>query len=255
LYRKINLERGVGMKAAGKPPSRSPKKETVPPDLDREECRQLLQEGAKILGISLSAPQWSRFMEYLFLLQKWNRVINLTALYTRREIIIKHFLDSLTLMPLLPKTFRLLDLGSGAGFPGLPVKIMDPEQDITLLEASSKKVSFLREVLRSLGLRDVTVIQLFLNKEAPVPLDLRNPFDIITSRAVGRLPDILTVARSCLAKGGKLILMKGKKGGKELIEAAPLIQDLGFQMEEPISLTLPFTDQERSLFVLLKSVN
>jgi 16S rRNA (guanine527-N7)-methyltransferase len=240
------------MKAAGKLAPRSPRNAAVLTDLDREECRQLLQEGAKIMGIPLSDLQLSRFMEYLFLLQKWTRVINLTALHSRREIIIKHFLDSLTLLPFLPATFRLLDLGSGAGFPGLPVKIMAPGQDVTLLEASAKKVSFLREVLRRLGLRDVTVIQFFLNPKSPAPPGLGRPFDIITSRAVGRLPDLLTSARPYLAKGGKLILMKGEKGEKELIEAAPLIQGLGFQMEETIFLTLPFMDQERSLFILKK---
>jgi 16S rRNA (guanine527-N7)-methyltransferase len=204
------------------------------------------------MGVFLSAPQLSRFMEYLLLLQKWNRIINLTGFQTRREIIVKHFLDSLTLLPFLPETFRLMDLGSGAGFPGLPIKVMALDQEVTLVEASAKKVSFLREVIRRLGLSDVGIIQHFLNPNASALPALREPFDIITSRAVGRMTEIVTSARSYLAKGGKLILMKGKKGKQELIAEAPLIQHRGFQIEEPVCLTLPLINQERTLIFLTK---
>jgi 16S rRNA (guanine527-N7)-methyltransferase len=240
------------MSAAGRSSPRPPNKDDVPPDLSLEECRQWLREGAGAMGVFLSAPQLSRFMEYLVLLQKWNRLINLTGLQTRREIIVKHFLDSLTLLPFLPKTFRLMDLGSGAGFPGLPIKIMAPDQEITLVEASAKKVSFLREVIRRLGLSDVEVIQHFLNPNASALPTLREPFDIITSRAVGRMANLLPSAWSYLAKGGKLILMKGKEGKQELIAEAPLIQQLDFQIEEPVFLTLPLINQERILLFLTK---
>jgi 16S rRNA (guanine527-N7)-methyltransferase len=222
------------------------------PDLDFAEGKRLLEQGAGTLEIALSDRQLEQFMDYLGLLIKWNRVINLTALHSVHDIILKHFLDSLTLLPFLPETFRLMDLGSGAGFPGLPVKIMAPDQEITLVEASAKKVSFLREVIRRLGLSDVSIIQQFLNPNALALPALKAPFDIITARAVGRMANLLPSARSYLAKGGKLILMKGKEGKQELIAEAPLIQQLGFQMEEPVSLTLPLINQERILIFLTK---
>jgi 16S rRNA (guanine527-N7)-methyltransferase len=241
------------LKPVEKSSDRPLRKNDNPPDLTQEEGRQYLKAGARAMGVLISDLQLSLFMDYLSLLQKWNRIINLTGLQTQREIIVKHFLDSLTLLPLLPNTFSLMDLGSGGGFPGLPIRIMAPDQKITLVEASAKKVSFLRDVIRRLAISDVSVIHIFLGPDASaLPGNLRKPFDIITSRAVGQIGEIMRSADPFLGKGGKLILMKGKKGREELEEAVPQIGHFDFKLEKIVDLKLPLTDLERTLIVFTK---
>jgi 16S rRNA (guanine527-N7)-methyltransferase len=220
-------------------------------NLKPEEGRSWVEQGAKALGISILEHQIDQFIDYLRLLQKWNRVINLTGIHSWRDIIVKHFLDSLTLLPHLPMESSILDLGSGAGFPGLPIKVVRPTQEMTLIEASAKKVSFLKEVVRHLGLRDIRILQGFLNKKSP-DLFAQKPFDIITTRAVGIFPGVLAVAQGLLSSGGRLILMKGSKGFQELTAMEAVIQKMGFQIEAPIFLTLPILNQERILIFLRK---
>lgn len=218
-----------------------------------EVSRRRLKEGAAALEISLLDSQINAFMEYLNLLEKWNRTINLTGLQTRQEMIVKHFLDSLTIIPYLPETFRLLDLGSGAGLPGLPIKIMRPDQEVTLIEASAKKASFLREAVRRLHLPDLFVVHLFLSTPIASRPELEKPFDIMTSRAVGRLPELLSLAQNLLSMGGKLMLLKGKKGLEEIMAVKDLTEKMGFQIEEPVFRTLPFLNQERTLIFLTRT--
>ncbi len=190
-------------------------------------------------------------MDYLALLRKWNRVINLTGLRSCREIVIKHFLDSLSPLPYLPEEARILDLGSGAGFPGLPLKIARPYQAVTLIDASGKKVSFLKEVVRHLNLSHTPVLQGFLGKGSPVVPGI-DPFEIIITRAVGKVTSLLTGVNPYLAKGGKLLLMKGPEGPEEISLFQAEIQKKGFQIEPAIRLTLPFLDQERMLIFITK---
>jgi 16S rRNA (guanine527-N7)-methyltransferase len=118
-------------------------------DFDPVDAVNLLERGTRALSLDLSPEQIEQFLVYLALLLKWNRKMNLTALRTPAEIISRHFLDSLLLLPHLPETARLLDIGSGAGFPGLPLKIVRPGLTIDLVEATAKKASFLKEAVRS----------------------------------------------------------------------------------------------------------
>ena len=220
-------------------------------DIDPVEGKRFLEQGAKALGISLSADQLGQFMDYLALLRKWNRVINLTALHSTEEIVVKHFLDSLTLLPYLPEEARILDLGSGAGFPGLPIKIVRPGQAITLVDASAKKISFLKEVVRCLNLSGTRVLQGFVSKRSPALLG-SDRFEIIVARAVGKLIDLLSGVYPYLEKGGKLLLMKGREGPQEISLLKDEIEKRGFRIEAPIGLTLPFLEQERILIFLTK---
>ena len=159
-----------------------------------------------IFRLSLSLYQLEQFMSYLTLLDKWNRHINLTGLRSCREIILKHFLDSLTPIPYLPEEARLLDLGSGAGFPGLPIKIVRPNQPVTLIEASAKKVSFLKEAVRHLALRPhFQSIRAIWGKGPPHLLET-DSFEIIITRAVGNLINLLTAADSLLDLRGEVII-------------------------------------------------
>jgi 16S rRNA (guanine527-N7)-methyltransferase len=221
-------------------------------DLESLESGKLLAQGAKALGITLSGHQLEQFMDYLTLLRKWNRVINLTGLRSDEEIVLKHFLDSLSLLPHLADGARIMDLGSGAGFPGLPIKIARPGQPVTLAEASTKKVSFLKEAIRRLNLGGAQVLQGYLGKRSASFLRSQQ-FEIITTRGVGKLFDLLAGVYPYLPVGGKLLLMKGKEGLKEISPKKVEIGRKGFRMEKPISLTLPFLNQERILIFLTKT--
>ncbi len=226
-------------------------KASINPDLDPAEGKRLLEQGAQVLRIPLSTHHLEQFMDYLALLVKWDRIVNLTGLRSCKEIIVKHFLDSLTPLPYLPEEARILDLGSGAGFPGLPIAICRPNQSVTLIDASTKKVNFLKEAARHLDLRNTRVIQGYLGKE-PLPLLESNQFDIITARAIGKLKELLSGVSGYLPLGGKFILMKGRQGLKEIADLEVEIQKKGFQIETPIFLNLPYLDQERILIFLTK---
>jgi 16S rRNA (guanine527-N7)-methyltransferase len=231
---------------------RPSKKNDIVRDLDPAESKELLREGAQALGVALLPRQLEQFMEYIVLLCKWNRHINLTGLRSYREIIIKHFLDSLTPIPYLPEGARILDLGSGAGFPGLPIKIIRPNQPVTLIEASSKKVSFLKEAVRHLELGLIPIYQSYLGK-GPPPLLETDPFEIVITRAVGKIINLLIAADSFLRPEGKVLFMKGPKGPEEISGLKDQIQERGFRLETPIVLTLPFLEQERTLIFVAKS--
>jgi 16S rRNA (guanine527-N7)-methyltransferase len=220
-------------------------------DLDSIEGQKLLEQGAKCLGLSLSDLQLRQFLNFLTLLKKWNRKINLTALLSNQEIILKHFLDSLTPLSYISEDARIMDLGSGAGFPGLPIKICRPDQSVALVESSSKKTSFLKEVVRQLNLKHVQIVQGYLGR-ASLPQLKANRFDLIITRAAGRFNELLPGLSGYLSLGGKVMLMKGIQGLKEVRDLEDEIGQKGFRIEPPIHLTLPFLNQERILILLTK---
>jgi 16S rRNA (guanine527-N7)-methyltransferase len=151
----------------------------------------------------------------------------------------------------LPEVARLLDVGSGAGFPGLPIKIVRPNQPVTLIEASAKKVSFLKEAARYLELNPISIHQTYLGQRPPRLLDT-DSFEVIVARGVGNLVDLLSGVYPYLPYGGKLLLMKGRRGSKEISHLRSQIQERGFRIEMPIVLMLPFLEQERQLIFLTK---
>jgi len=189
-------------------------------------------------------------MDFLEVLKKWNRRLNLTGLRDDREIILKHFLDSLTPLPLIPEKASLMDIGSGAGFPGLPIQIVRPDQAVTLVEASAKKTTFLKEVCRRLGLRQTVVLCWSIGQtDPPRPLPL---FDVAITRAVGRPLELLTAVYPHLKRGGKMIFLKGSKGFKETETAKARMEKIGFSPPQSVKITLPVLEQERMLYILTK---
>lgn len=174
---------------------------------------ELLRRGAEELGLRLSPPQLQRFERYLEELRLWNRVVNLTALREEDEIVRGHFLDSLAVLPWVPARGRLLDLGSGAGLPGVPLKIARPELQVTLLEASRKKALFLRHLGRCLEL-DLEV----RCQRAERPGDLEGAFDAVISRALGPLRRVAELGLPYLREGGTLLAMKGPRAREEVRE-------------------------------------
>lgn len=210
----------------------------------------LLISGAVQVGVQLNQNMIQMLLRYLDELKIWNQKINLTSLQDDRSIIIDHFIDSLSVIPHLPSTGRLLDAGSGAGFPGLPIKIVRPELDVTLLEAKRKKTNFLRQVILLLNLNDITVLHgraesLLAEKKIPA-------FDTIIARAFTPLDRLLKLTQPLLQDGGYLIAMKAKEGVDELKKSNPILKALSMKVVKHIELQLPETQKKRSLFFIKK---
>lgn len=216
-----------------------------------EDLLNIILKGATDVGANLDQKMTEMFLIYLSELKLWNQKINLTSLKDDKSIIINHFIDSLSLIPHLPTSGCLLDLGSGAGFPGLPIKIASPELNVTLMESKRKKVSFLRHLIRILELSDIITIHsraehFIAEQKSPYP------FKIITARAFARLDRLLMLAQPLLKEGVYLVAMKGKEGEKELKECNNTLKTLSLQLIKKVELKLPHTQKKRLLFFITK---
>jgi 16S rRNA (guanine527-N7)-methyltransferase len=213
-------------------------------------AKDLLLSGAKELGVPLADKQVEDLFVYVAELNKWNRKINLTAITSERDVVIKHLLDSLSYLKgfsAAPGT-RLLDMGSGAGFPGIPIMIARPELSVTLVESVKKKASFLRHICRLLGLSTVEVLDVRTNE---VTYDYDNTYSVVTARAFADMNTALAEARRFLKTGGLVVLSRGPGESLEENEAGRA----GFVIEKKIQFSLPHSDNERSLWVFRKQDN
>ncbi|HBQ28847.1 hypothetical protein DK28_0213570 [Peptococcaceae bacterium SCADC1_2_3] len=220
----------------------------------KEELAYWLTEGALKMGLSLSKEQVEKFSLYAQLLLLEQEKLNLTAILTAKEIACKHFLDSLTCLTLLPYSLKnqaVIDLGTGAGFPGLPLKIAQPEIKLTLLEVKRKKVSFLQGLIKQLNIGEVQVIN---RRAEEIGQDncYRDKFDYVVVRAVARLSVILEYSLPLLKKGGFFIAWKGPAVNPELEEANRAMQFLGGKLRQVAAIRLPFLNAERRLVIVQK---
>jgi 16S rRNA (guanine527-N7)-methyltransferase len=227
-----------------------PQSKKLDRNFDPTEARDLLFRGTRVLGLNLAPEQIEQFLVYLALLLKWIRKMNLTALRTPAEIIIHHFLDSLPLLPYLPQNARLLDIGSGAGFPGLPLKIARPDLTIDLVEATAKKASFLKEAVRRLGLSGMNVIPVFLGKE-PVALPPEVSWDFFVSRGV-KLEAVLRAVKPFWGPAQRLLLMKGPDWREEIGKLGPLLEKQQVGVERTILSANPLSAKPWVLVILWK---
>jgi 16S rRNA (guanine527-N7)-methyltransferase len=209
----------------------------------------LLIEGAATLGISLTHDQMKAFELYLKELNLWRKKINLISRKDDREIILKDFLDSLTLLKYLPQETSILDLGSGAGFPGIPLRIARPGLKIVLLEATRKKVFFLKEVLRISKLSGVKVRWAGEDRGIEV---LSASFDFVVSRAFGSLLAFASEGIGFLRKGGILLAMKGKRGREELEKSLASLEAMGLEPSFLEAIQLPYLRHDRNIIGLKK---
>jgi 16S rRNA (guanine527-N7)-methyltransferase len=207
----------------------------------------LLQEGAAQLGVSLSTEQVRCFVDYLRELNQWRKRINLSSRKDDREIIIKDFLDSLTIVKYLPLNTSFMDLGSGAGFPGIPLKIVRPDLKLLLLEATRKKVFFLKDVQRGLGLGGIEIR--WTGEDRGVE-DLSGIFDFVASRAFGFLLKFAEEGIPYLKKGGVLLAMKGKRGREELEESRSSLEKMGLKLFFQEEIQLPYLNHKRFIIGL-----
>lgn len=179
-----------------------------------------------------------QLIEYLTQLRRWNRAYNLTAIDDPGQMVIRHLLDSLAVAPWVHG--RVLDVGTGAGLPGLPLAIMDPELDVTLLDSTAKKVRFLDHVLRTLKLQNVETVQARVET-----YQLLAPFDVVISRAFSSLAEYAAVSRHLLGPRSRLLAMKGKRPDTELGELPEWII-----VEAVEKLAVPGLQEERHLVIM-----
>ncbi len=208
---------------------------------------ELLKTGLNELGLACSESQIQSFMIYLSELKKWNNVYNITALNTDEEIIIKHFLDSLLYLKAMPQgNIKLADIGTGGGFPGIPIKIMRPETGLTLVEPSRKKTSFLRNIIRKTGLSEISVLQKRIEQLGE---DFSNCFDLIVSRATFGIKEFLDLACPLLNDTGRLVISKGPKAEDELRHISSAKSSIS-PVENILLLKLPYSGAERHIIIL-----
>jgi 16S rRNA (guanine527-N7)-methyltransferase len=210
---------------------------------------QLLKRGAHQFGVTLSEEQLHLFILFLENIWAWNKRINLTGITKKREMIIKLLLDPLVALPYLPSSGTLLDVGSGAGIPGLPLKIARPSYEVHLLEARAKKVSFLRYTTRKIGLTGIKAFQGRAEKNHDLPA-LFPGYDIVTARALAPLIKTIDICYPHIRPGGLLVAFKGLGIHRELANSQATIDYLGLGIETKASYRLPETRGERHLLIL-----
>jgi 16S rRNA (guanine527-N7)-methyltransferase len=207
----------------------------------------ILIKGARELGIRLTSGQASLFLEYLEKVKFWNERINLIGTEDEEQIVVNHFLDSITVVPFVPENSKLLDIGSGAGFPGIPLKIVRPSLEITLLDSVHKKVFFMRDVIRGLGLKGIRAVS--GRAENVIDEVPRAYFDFVVSRAVGKIEKLIELSIPYLREGGRIILMRGKKGLEEWDEAKDKT-GRNVELLESKEFSLPFSGHKRVILVI-----
>ena len=208
----------------------------------------ILQEG--LSALSLPTQGIPALLRYAKLLAEKNQVMNLTAITDPAEVASLHFLDSAALLTLADfRGKRVVDVGTGAGFPGLPLKILEPSIHLTLLDAQRKRVDFLREVCEDLGLKDVECVH---GRAEEFAQERRESFDFAVSRAVAALPVLAELCLPLVKPGGVFLAMKSVDCGEELDAAGRAVQMLGGRIEKPVDYRIPGTNVIHRLVILTK---
>ena len=214
------------------------------------ENRRLLIEGAKAFGIDLAERTVEAFDLYLRELLKWNEKMNLTAIRSEKGIVLKHFLDSLSVYPHLNRIFSLLDVGSGAGFPGIPLKMVQPSLEVTLIDSVRKKIDFQSHIIRTLGLKGIGAIHGRI-QDREILQSLGGRFDGAIARAFSDLDTLLLLSFPFLKKGGILLAMKGEGAGEEL-KRLPLSTRNRYRWIKTATFSLPYSSFKRSILLFEK---
>lgn len=213
----------------------------------------ILCHDLKKWNIELSDKQIGQFMDYYDLLTEWNSFMNLTAITDFDEVILKHFVDSISLCKYISfqKGDTLIDIGTGAGFPGIPIKIICPDCKITLLDSLNKRINFLNTVIEQLHLTDIITIHGRAEDIAKTK-EHRENYNYAISRAVANLSTLSELCIPFVKQNGYFISYKSEKGNEELLEAKNAIEILGGSVDKQISYQLPDSDLSRNLILIRK---
>jgi 16S rRNA (guanine527-N7)-methyltransferase len=219
---------------------------------------QRLIDGARALGLRLTAQQQAAFQVYYEELVAWNQKFNLTAITEYEQVQIRHFVDSLSCLladevraALNRPEARAIDVGAGAGFPGIPLKLVYPSVRLTLLEATGKKVTFLEHMIERLALRRVAAIHARAEELAHDPAH-REQYDLVLARAVAEMPVVVEYTLPFCQVGGWVVAQKGEAGAAEAWSADQAIKLLGGELRRVIHVELPGLPEDRSLVVIEK---
>lgn len=214
--------------------------------------KSLLEEKAALYGAELDEKALERFDTYARLLVEWNEKINLTAITEPDEIVIKHFVDSLSIFSAveIPEGARVIDVGTGAGFPGVAMLIARPDLDITLMDSTNKKLNVIRDILENIGLEANVVHK--RAEEAGQSKDFRESYDFATARAVSNLRDLSEFCLPFVKVGGTFVSMKSAKADEEIEEGKKAISVLGGRIKEKKSFNLEDAG-ERTVILIEKS--
>jgi len=217
------------------------------------EKTHILIEGCRYYGIELTEEQVQQFLDYYEILIEWNEVMNLTAITDFDEVMLKHFVDSLALGKALPVKdgLRMIDVGTGAGFPGIPLKIAYPNLEVVLLDSLNKRVKFLNAVIEKLGLKGITAVH-GRAEDFARQAEYRESFDVSVSRAVANMASLSEYCIPYTKVGGYFVPYKSGNIEEEIKEGKKAVQILGGEIEDIIKFSLPGSDIERSLVVIKK---
>ncbi|KMT21751.1 16S rRNA (guanine(527)-N(7))-methyltransferase RsmG [Clostridium cylindrosporum] len=213
----------------------------------------MLKEGAAIYGVDLTDEQVKQFMTYKNLLQEWNEKINLTAITDDEGVIKKHFIDSIAILKsnVIEEGATVIDVGTGAGFPGIPLKIIRPDIKLTLLDSLNKRIKFLETVCNEAGLEGVKCVHMRA-EDGGRDKTLREKYDIATARAVANMRVLSEYCMPFVKVGGHFVALKGPSGYDELNDARNAVGTLGGKCREIIETTIPGEDIKHNLIVVEK---
>ena len=220
--------------------------------MEKKRFEEEMSKKSKILGVRFSVEQIEQFYKYMNLLIEWNEKMNLTAITEPKEIILKHFIDSITILKYIDDNSKLVDVGTGAGFPGVPLSIMNPTLKITLVDSLNKRLIFLQEVVKELNLKNIEIVHARA-EEFGQNKNYREKFDKSVSRAVANLATLSEYLVPLVKIGGKIISMKASNAKEEINDAQKAIEVLGGKIEKIEEFDLPESDIGRTIIIIDKN--
>lgn len=220
---------------------------------NNKDPRQMLVSGCKNFDIHLTEDQVNKFFAYYELLIEWNQKINLTAITELEDVIVKHFIDCISICKYvdIKDTDSIIDVGTGAGFPGIPIKILYPRVNITLVDSLNKRVNFLDEVIEELELENIETIHARVEDLAHDE-DYRESFDYCMSRAVANLSMLTEYCLPYIKIGGKLLALKGPSIAEEIENSGEAIKILGGELKGVEFIDIPYSDLKHNLVIIDK---
>lgn len=223
-----------------------------------ENSKRLLVEGLMELGITASDEQINKLFKFYELLIEKNKVMNLTGITEIDEVIVKHFIDSVAIVKAIDTDFnkkiKVIDIGTGAGFPGIPLKIIFPELDITLLDSLNKRLLFLNDVIEQLDLHNIKTIH-GRSEDIANKIDYREQYDLCVSRAVANLSTLSELCIPFVKVNGRFVSYKASDSDEEIKKAEFAVDKLGAKVEKISKITLPMSDLERVFVDIVKEKN
>lgn len=219
--------------------------------MEERKIISILKSQAEKIGVTIEENQAEKFINYMKLLLEWNEKMNLTAITDPNEIVQKHFIDSLTVLPYINENTKMIDVGTGAGFPAIPLKIANESTQITLLDSLNKRLNFLNEVITKLQLKEIVTVH-GRAEETGKNKKYREQYNIAISRAVASLNVLVEYLLPFVKVNGICICMKGNNVEEELKNSKKAIEILGGKIEKIEEMTLPDSDIKRNIIIIRK---